>query len=56
MLDLFEDIERMNFIAWYSRATTEDMAKAIRNNGGRFFALLAKYWDDIKAMEALNML
>ncbi|GJQ23594.1 hypothetical protein BIY37_04675 [Candidatus Brocadia sapporoensis] len=40
---LEEDLERLNFIAWYSAATPEDLELARQNNAEKLDELIVKY-------------
>lgn len=45
--DLAENLERMNFIAWYRNATPEDMELARKNNSEKLDELMERYKYDV---------
>ena len=47
------DLERWNFLAWYPRATPEDIALARKNNSEKLDELIRKYAHELELMKTM---
>src|SRR5574340_679086 len=54
--DFTKDLEKLNFLLWYSKATPEDLAMARKNSAERLNEMMKKYEYDLKLMENFNAL
>ncbi|GAB62673.1 hypothetical protein KSU1_C1077 [Candidatus Jettenia caeni] len=48
------NLERINFISWYIRATPQDIELERKNNSAKLNALLAKYAHEVRLLSIIK--
>ena len=51
-----EDLEKLNFLSWYQKATPEDLVMAMKNNAKKLDELLRKYKRELELMKIFERL